>query len=131
MQEVECWGGNLETEVKVFSLTMFKGSDKTVLASVNHVSNECTAFGEFASCSISTPDTRKTVLRVLVLDLEEGESRAYGCNATYIKWAGHTATVSWSIFVTRNSECSLCIRACDDVLLFFTGYTSICVLKLV
>ncbi|KAK7488928.1 hypothetical protein BaRGS_00019885, partial [Batillaria attramentaria] len=80
IQEVECWGGTLEAEVILFSLKMFTIPDKSVLAVARPTTNDCMTFSEFSSCAIDASDTRKSRLRVLAADLEEGESRTYGCN---------------------------------------------------
>lgn len=103
IQEVECWGGVLGDEVRVFSLVLFRTLDLSVLAYVNPLANECFTYGEFASCSIVSGDTRKSRLRTLAADLEEGEGREYGCNVTSFKSVAHLPTVvTWSVMVRRS-----------------------------
>ena len=108
LQEVECSTGHLKASVKVFSLKMLTGPQNTVLAHANPVTNECVTFKEFSSCKLDLSDTRKSVLRVLVSDLEEGESRRYRCTATSFGSLGETNTSSWSITVWRKSKCWCC-----------------------
>ncbi|XP_025101726.1 uncharacterized protein LOC112568586 isoform X14 [Pomacea canaliculata] len=104
IHEVECWGGVLGDEVRVFSLVLFRSLDHSVLAYVNPLANECFTYGEFASCSIVSGDTRKSKLRTLVADLEEGEGREYGCNVTSFKSVAHLPTVvTWSVMVRRKT----------------------------
>lgn len=102
IQEVECWGGTLEADVKLLSLKLFEAASDSVVAYVNPLTSECLTFREFSSCLIDAIDTRKTKLRVLVSDLEEGHSREYGCVATRLK-ALDTHKVTWKIAVQRRS----------------------------
>lgn len=105
IQEVECWGGYLEAEVKVFSLTLFKMSDSTMLSHVNPFTGECITSIEFSSCHVDSGNTRNSRLRILVTDLDEEDSKHYGCNVTSFKSVGETPrTVTWSLTVKRSSE---------------------------
>lgn len=104
IKEVECWGGDLDAEVKLLSLTMFRNSDNSVLAYVNPLTGECITFGEFSSCMIDKLDARKSKLRILVYDLVAGESVQYGCNATSFKSVAHTTIVTWSVSIITESE---------------------------
>ena len=104
IQEVECWGGKLEAEVKLLSLKMYTTSDNSVLASLNVFANSCITFGAMSSCFIEAADTHKSRLRVLVADLEEGESREFGCKASTVNSLGDPHTTTWSIVVRRKSE---------------------------
>ena len=105
LQEIECSPARLNAEVKILSIKMFTVPGDTVLAHANPVTNECLTFKEFSSCKIDTSDTRKSGLRVLVSDLEEGESRQYGCKATSFGSLGDTETSTWYLTVNRKSEC--------------------------
>lgn len=111
IQEVECSGGNVEAEVKLLSLKLFRVSDNMVLAHASLLNNQCLTYGEFASCTIDTSDFRKSVLRVLVTDLEEGESRTYGCNAASLRGIDDMQKFSWTLSVTRRSEFSASFQA--------------------
>ncbi|KAK7488909.1 hypothetical protein BaRGS_00019866, partial [Batillaria attramentaria] len=104
IQEVECWGGALEAGVRLFSLKIFLIPEGTVLAFLEPSSANCVTYSEFSSCFIETSDTRNSRLRVLVPELNEGESKVYGCNATSIKTLDHYKITSWNIVVTRESE---------------------------
>ena len=75
LQEVECKGENLKPDVKLLSLKMYRVSDNTVLASRNVFKNSCLTEDDFSSCFVDTRDTHQSKLRVLVDDLEAGESR--------------------------------------------------------
>ena len=105
LQEVECTTENLKAEVKVFSLKMFTGPQDSVLAHANPVTRECLTFRDFSSCKFDLSDTRKSRLKVLVSDLEEGESRRYGCTAASFGSLGETNSSHWSITVWRESKC--------------------------
>ena len=104
LQEIECWAGHLETEMKLLSLKMYAISDSSVLAYLNTLTNECVTYGEYSSCFIDTVSTRKSRLKVLVADLAEGESREYGCKASVFRSGEEAQTTSWSIVVKRMSE---------------------------
>ena len=105
LQELECSGGNLEPEVKLLSLQMHRLSDNKALASLNVFSNTCVTLGDFSSCVIDNVDTHKSRLRVLVFDLEEGESREYGCSVNTVNSFGVTKLTKWKYRVERKSEC--------------------------
>ncbi|KAK7488927.1 hypothetical protein BaRGS_00019884, partial [Batillaria attramentaria] len=51
LKEVECSGESLDPDEKVFSVTVFKPLDKSVLAYLHPFSDECITFGEFSSLS--------------------------------------------------------------------------------
>lgn len=105
IQEVECWGGYLEADAKVFSLTLFKISDNRILSNVNHLTNQCVTYGDFSSCTIDSGNTRNSRIRILVTDMAEEEARKYGCNVTSFKLVGEIPrAVTWSITVTRPSK---------------------------
>lgn len=105
IQEVECGGWYLDSDVKVFSLTMFKFSDVTIVSHINHFTSECITSVEFSSCIMDSGNTRNSRLKILVTDLAEEESRKYGCNVTSFKFVGETPrTVTWSLDVKRPSE---------------------------
>ena len=104
IQEVECWGHGLKPEVKLMSLKLFRRTDNTVLASLNVFTNTCLTYSDFSSCFVSNSDTHKSRLKVLVYDLEEGESRRYGCKLTVLDSEGDASDMKWSIVVTRLSE---------------------------
>ncbi|KAK7488914.1 hypothetical protein BaRGS_00019871, partial [Batillaria attramentaria] len=99
LKEVECSGEKLRPELKVVSLRLFKLPGQSLLAYIDHLDNECSTYGEFASCVIDKSDRRKSRLRTLVSDLQEGESRVYGCNATTTNPFGEVHVSTWSILV--------------------------------
>jgi hypothetical protein len=52
-------------------------------------------------------DSRKSTLRTLVTDMEEGGRRVYGCNVTMRVTDGHALTypsLTWSVSVYRESK---------------------------
>ena len=104
LQEVECTGRSLKPEVKLLALQMFKFPENMPLASLNIFSNTCVTLGDFASCEISNVDTHRSKLRILVFDLEEGESRQFKCTANTLNSFGTSKTFSWQIRVTRVSK---------------------------
>lgn len=103
IQEVECWGGNLEADVSLLTLKLFDVSDDTIVAFLKHFSSECTAYGEFASCAIDAADTRRSKLRVLVADLAENETRIYGCVASVLRGT-ETEKITWKLPITLSRK---------------------------
>lgn len=104
IQEVECWGHGLKPEVKLLSLRLYRASDNFLLASVNVFADNCLTYTDYSSCVINTSDTHKSRVRVLVYDLEEGDSRRYGCKATVVGSEGEARNILWSTVVTRQSK---------------------------
>ena len=68
LQEVEFWGGNLRTEVKLLSLTVFRNSDPSPLVTLNAIRNSCLTLGEYSSCYVAKSDSHNSRVRVLVAD---------------------------------------------------------------
>ncbi|XP_025101743.1 uncharacterized protein LOC112568586 isoform X29 [Pomacea canaliculata] len=91
----------MDREMKLWALSVFRFTDNIVLARVNPIADQCVTLEEFSSCFIDQGDTGKSRVKILVSDLDEGESRKFGCNATGLKLSGHTQTQSWSLLVTR------------------------------
>lgn len=104
IQEVECWGADLDTDVKLISLQLFELPQSNVLASLNVFTNNCMTYGEFSSCVIHPSESHRSRLRILVHDLEEGESREYGCTANTVNPQGNAIFKNWTILLKRNSK---------------------------
>ena len=104
IQEVECWGAGIKPELKLMSLKLFKNEDRSVLASVNVITNTCLTYTDYSSCFVDTVDTHRSRLRVLVYDLEEGGSREYGCTALALRTTGDASELTWSVLVTHTSK---------------------------
>lgn len=104
IQEVECWGGKLDSDAKLMSLQMYRNSESSVVASLNLYTTNCMTYGDFSSCAIDRHDPHRSKLRVLVHDLDEGEGRRFGCIAISMMPSGKTKTSTWSLLVKRNSE---------------------------
>ena len=104
IQEVECWGNGLNPEVKLLSLRLYRTSDNFVLASLNVFADSCLTYTDYSSCSVNTRDTHQSRVRVLVSDLEEGDSRRYGCKANVVGSDGEPSKVVWSTVVRRRSK---------------------------
>lgn len=103
IQEVECTGTTLDADATVSSMILYDSRDH-IIASVNTLTGECTTGGAFSSCVLHNRDTRKTRLRTLVMDLEHGQSRTYGCEVTSFR-SGERARIStWSLTVRAGSK---------------------------
>jgi len=77
LQEVECTGRALKPEVKLLALQMYRLPEQRLLASMNVMTKECVTLGDFASCVVERTDTKTSKLKVLVADLNEGESSEF------------------------------------------------------
>lgn len=104
IQEVECWGGKLDSDAKLLSLQIYRNFESSVLASLNLYTNNCMTYGDLSSCSIDKTDPHRSKLMVLVHDLAEGEETRFGCKAISMKPSGNTKTSTWTILVKRNSK---------------------------
>lgn len=99
LQEVECSGQTLEREVDFLSLTLFKISDNSLIATVKTTQNTCHTHTEYASCTIDAGNIRQSVARTLVADLHAGQTVVLGCNVTTVYKSGHPRVYTWSIQV--------------------------------
>ena len=104
LKEVECTGASIESGVDLLSLTLFKTAESKVLAILNTIKSTCKTFSEFSSCFINIGEPRKSVLRTLITDLQEGETVVLGCNVTTFVEIGHAPRHSWTIPVYRRSK---------------------------
>lgn len=100
LQEVECFGDNVDSELSLTSLKLVKLPEKEILAVLRTDTETCLTFTDYTSCGIDTESTHKSRLRVLVHDLREGEGREYGCTATTINAMGDAVYKTWKIIVT-------------------------------
>ena len=80
-----------------------KQSDK-VLSLADLSKEQCSTDSDYVSCEIDAVDSKNSLLRVLVVDLAEGQSRTYGCNASIVTSGGRFQVVSWSVVVHHRSE---------------------------
>lgn len=99
----------MQPEVKLLSLTM-TDADDTVLATLNVITNSCLTSNGYSSCHIDLNTSHRSTLKVLVSNLEDGESRKYGCQANTIDTRGATDATTWYTIVTR--KCEYVYRAC-------------------
>lgn len=104
IQEVECWPGIKETDMKLLSVSLYRVPGNSALVLLNVLTNSCLTHGEYSSCIIDTSDSRNSKVRVLVSDLEEGESRTFGCDVKAFTSRGETTKSTTSLVVTRHSK---------------------------
>ena len=104
LREVECTGRNLSPEVKLLALQIYRLPSHELLATLNVISSNCVTLGEMASCDVNTADSHQSKLRVLVADLDEGESRQFKCTGNTLDSYGLSKGVTWKIMVTRYSK---------------------------
>jgi hypothetical protein len=114
LKEVECSASSLADEIdQVNALSLFKQQDDSILVFLNTYKSECKTFGEFSSCTLVEGDSKKSVVRSLVTDLNEEETTVIGCNVTALMGYGHAPKYSWSIPVYRESkDCNFCLYVC-------------------
>ena len=104
IQEIICEGEGLSPEVKLLSLKLYRLTEEHVQASLNIYANTCLTYTEYSSCHVDSVDTHKSRVKVLVYDLEEGQSRRYGCKATIVRSEGDASELNWSIVVQRKGQ---------------------------
>jgi hypothetical protein len=101
---VVCSGRNIPNQVDVMSLELFHSHDDRVLAIIFPLKNTCKTFTAYSSCRIDSSDTKRSLVRTLVSDLEEGETVRLGCNVTTLRSDGHPNVYSWFTSVHRKSK---------------------------
>ena len=104
LQEVECSGRTLRTQVDFLSITLFRLSDGRTLAKLKTGDNTCKTFVEYASCTLASGDRRNSVVRTLVSDFPSGRSVSIGCNITGVVDSGHAHIFSWIIHAEKGSK---------------------------
>ena len=104
LQEVACSGETLKPEMKLISLQIHRLVDSTAIASLNVHTHNCITLGDFSSCAMDTADANRSRLKILVDDLEEGESREYGCVVTAVSTFGNAEVMNWKILVSRRRK---------------------------
>ena len=104
IQEVECSGSGLTPNFDFLSMSLFTVRDDQSIAFVNFASKECSTFVGFSACIIQEKDSHKTHLKSLVLDLNPGQGRRYGCNVTVANARGKTEILQWFLEVVERRE---------------------------
>ncbi|KAK7490329.1 hypothetical protein BaRGS_00018490, partial [Batillaria attramentaria] len=99
VQEIECSGAPLPTGSSLYALVLFEKSSDKVLSLADFSKKQCTTSENFVSCNMDETDFKKSTLRALVVNLAEGESRVYGCNASILTPGGRFSVISWSLTV--------------------------------
>lgn len=101
--EVVCSGRTLKMNSDLLTITLHASMDNDVIASLNLRKLKCQSSYLFTSCHMDESDSRKTLLRVLVLDLADGERRRLSCTVGF-ETAGWIHSEKWSLDIQRNSK---------------------------
>lgn len=104
LQEVECTGRSLKPEVKLIALQLYSLPSNRLLASMNVISNECVTWGDYSLCRVNKTKTHKSKIKLLVADLNDGESREYKCTANTYDSYGFSKVFTWTIVVKQLRE---------------------------
>jgi hypothetical protein len=99
------WSGELKTSSNhpLKKREAFTSHSSRILAVANLKQGSCTTSKAFVSCRLDRGDARRSSVRALLSDLDEGEMREYGCNLTSLDTMGQTRVVTWSVVVSRSS----------------------------
>ncbi|XP_076457960.1 uncharacterized protein LOC143291754 isoform X5 [Babylonia areolata] len=102
LHQVECSGRALAPDSDLFFMAMYRVSDGAVLGKMNLKKKECQTSRVYVSCSglDEGGDSRESVMRMVVADLAEGQSRVFGCNVTALVGGVEMRSLSWSIRVS-------------------------------
>ena len=106
VQEVECNGETLDADASLLYMVLYSPANGQLIASVNVATGECLTSGRFSSCLLNKANFRQTKLRTLLVDLQPGESRGFGCNITGVEAGGNTRVLSQVLVVRKSSEFS-------------------------
>lgn len=82
-------------------MMVYQVPSSRVLASFSYYKRECWNSDYFVSCVIDEADSRLSRLAILVADLPEGSSRAYGCNVSTMAPGGVLRVLSWRVDVVH------------------------------
>ena len=104
IQEVACTGKTLPTGSSLYALVLYEKKHDRITAIADFSKKQCFTSGRYASCDLDAADPKQSLLRSLDLDLAEGQSRTYGCNASFMTSAGRFRVFSWSIRIRRASK---------------------------
>ena len=104
LQEVECFGDNVDAGLTLTSLRLVKLPEKEIIAVLRTDTKTCLTYNDYSSCTIDSQSTRRSRLRVLVYDLKEGESREYGCTANTVDSLGGAVPKNWNIVISLRCE---------------------------
>ena len=110
IQELSCSGQALDADSTLSSMILFTAADDKIVAQANIVSKECSTTGVFTSCVLHATDTRRTLLRTLVMDLQRDQTRRYGCEISSVRSGERAKTQSWFFEVTGRSKWSVVRR---------------------
>ena len=104
IQEIECSGSGLDPTFDLLSMSLFTARDDKTIAFVNFAKKECSAYVGFSACFVMETDSHTTHVKSLILDLNPGQRRRYGCNLTAATKEGKTVTVQWFLNVLGKGE---------------------------
>ncbi|PVD27411.1 hypothetical protein C0Q70_12569 [Pomacea canaliculata] len=101
IREVVCTCEQLSPDIDVLFMMVYQVPSSRVLASFSYYKRECWNSDYFVSCVIDEADSRMSRLAILVADLPEGSSRAYGCNVSTMAPGGVLRVLSWRVDVVH------------------------------
>ena len=108
VQEVQCSAKTLPPKASVLYMVLYEMYPRKVLLRANLGMGTCTSVDYFASCEITSRETRRIKAKALVSNLAEGQTREFGCNLTAaLESPGDESAVKifpWSLVVHRSSE---------------------------
>ena len=122
--EVECSSSVLDSNTNLRDIVLYSVANNEALASLDVKSKQCFTRVGYVSCLFDRFWSSRTVLRALVVDLQFGESRLFGCNLTSSPSGSVINTVSWRIVVIRPREL---ICHCDFVYVCTSAHRFVCV----
>lgn len=104
--ELQCTGDRLPANTDVLSMVLYepRHHSNKIIAYVNVGKRECSTSESFVSCETDISGSRSVKLKTLILDLNEGLSRSYGCNVSVLETGGNLQIISWSAVVHRVSK---------------------------
>ncbi|KAK7490330.1 hypothetical protein BaRGS_00018491 [Batillaria attramentaria] len=103
VQEVDCSGEGHDPDASIFFMVLYR-SPGNIVASLNVATEECLTNDAFSSCIIDRKNSRKSRLRTLVVDLDEGQQKWFACNVTGVVSVARTKVMSWKLLVKRISK---------------------------
>ena len=126
IQEVACTGRTLPAGSNLYALVLYEKEHDRVVAIADFSKKQCATSDHYSSCDLDPVDAKHSQLRSLNVDLAEGQSRAYGCNASFMTSGGRFRVVSWSLTIRHTSKSTFrivgsthqflsCFRGCHSL----------------
>ena len=100
--EVECSGKYLPSDVDLTFIKLFNYADGEIISIALFTKGTCETFRKYSSCSIFNADSRNSVVKTLVSDLDRRDITIIGCNISTVTRVGQVFTFTSSVIARKS-----------------------------